>query len=167
MKPHTFPSLSFLATIFLAGILFQTSCSSGKQVTTSKEEILQAISGDNWMFTAQHANPQYGRSRNVNGVYEVKCTKDKLEVYLPYFGRSYSGGGAYTNQNPLDFKSSVFSLNKEEDKKGNRVVTIKPNDYNEVQSMVFTFYNTGNALLDVQLTNRSAISFTGIIAPLK
>lgn len=72
-----------LLTIFV--LLCFTGCSPGKEVSTaSREEITLAIGLDVWKFTALFMNPQYGRSRNVNGSYLVKFDRKKMEVYLPY-----------------------------------------------------------------------------------
>jgi hypothetical protein len=159
--------LLFIPVYLLLNFLY-TGCSSGKQPSSAaaQQEISQAINNDRWVFTAYNVNPQYGRSRNVNGLYEVKCTKDKLIVSLPYFGRLYSGAGLMNNQSVLDFTSSDFSFDKQKGKNDGSVVTIKPNDYREVQSLVFTLFESGTAQLNVMLTNRSAISFTGIVGPL-
>ncbi len=155
-----------LLTIFV--LLCFTGCSPGKEVSTaSKEEIAQAIGVDAWKFTALFVNPQYGRSRNVNGSYLVKFNREKMEVYLPYFGRAYGGADVMSGRSPLDFTTTDFSFEKEQDRKGAWVITIKPKDYSEVQIFLFTLEGNGRAELNIQLTNRSPISFRGIIDPVK
>lgn len=145
------------------------ACSTGNEIDSAatKEEITQAINNDHWIFTAQNSNPQYGRSRGiVNGVYEVKFNKDTMIVNLPYFGRLYSGAGVLNNRGPLDFTTTDFSATKENSKAG-WVVTIKPKDQSEVQTLIFNLYETGTAQLNVTLTNRSPISYTGNVRPVK
>jgi hypothetical protein len=63
--------------------------------------------------------------------------------------------------NPTDFK-----LTKEKRKKGGWLVTIKSSN-SEVQSMNFTFFENGSAQATFTMTNRSGISFTGKLAPVK
>lgn len=121
----------------------------------------QAITANEWLYTATDVQPQSGRSTIVNGRYTVQASGQKLVVYLPYIGRSFSGAAAYSNQNPLGFETTNFEITKTQNKKGAWLVTIKPNDYKEVQSMIFTFYDNGTARLHVTLTNRSAISYNG------
>ncbi len=70
-----------------------------------------------------------------------------------------------STQSPLDFQSTNFTINKKENDKGRWDVVIKPNDYREVQSLTFTFFNNGSAQLNVQLTNRTPISFNGDVMP--
>lgn len=161
MKRRNDSIASFLVSCFLlAGIV---ACSGSKQAGSSaaSADIIQAISNDNWVFTANNVLPQGSRSRFVNGVYQAKCSKDTLVVSLPYFGRAFSGG--ITTDNPMNFRSVDFSLEKSEAKNGAHVVTIKPRDNREIQSLSFNFYDNGSAQLSVLLTNRSPISYTGTV----
>lgn len=167
MKQQLNPILYIsLLTIFV--LLCLTGCSPGKEVSTaSREEITLAIGTDVWKFTALFMNPQYGRSGNVNGSYLVKFDRKRMEVYLPYFGRAYGGADVLSSRSPLDFTTTDFSFEKEQDKKGAWVITIKPKNYSEVQIFIFTLQGNGSAELNVQLTNRSPVSFRGIIDPIK
>jgi len=141
--------------------IFYTSCSPGKVLPSAgNSEIAGAINTDKWIFTVDQVRPQSGRSRAANGHYDVVFKRDTVTVYLPYFGRSYGTAGILNN-NPLDFKTTNFIFNKEEGKRGAWLVTIHPKDNNEVQSLAFTLYDKGSAQLDVLMTNRSPISFSG------
>ena len=140
---------------------------SGKKIKPhlSQEDIRQAIINDRWDFNADHAQPSYGRSRNIMGSYFVQCRKDSLYVSLPYYGKLNSTAGA-TNDNPLDFKSTNSKIEKQEKKKGKWIVEIKPENP-EVQSISFTFFDNGSAQANFIMTNRSGINFSGKIAPAK
>jgi hypothetical protein len=166
MKQIKNKQLILLTGCFLM-LVFFTASSSVKQVTApaTQDEITQAINNDRWDFSADRAMPSYGSSRNITGYYFVKCLKDTLIVGLPYYGRINSAAGA-TNENPLDFQTTDFKLTKEARKKGGWMVTIKPSN-SEVRSMTFTFYNNGSAQADFIMTNRSGISFSGKVAPVK
>jgi len=151
----------FLLLVFLTGSSFIRQVHS----SVTQDEIAQAINNDRWDFTADYAYPSYGKSRNITGVYYVQCRKDTLIVALPYYGKLNSPAGA-SNENPLDFKSTDFKLTKEVRKKGGWLVTIKsPNS--EVQSMSFTFFDNGSARVNLIMTNRSGIDFSGKVAPAK
>jgi Domain of unknown function (DUF4251) len=134
--------------------------------SNTQEDIKQAIQSDRWIFKAQSANPQGGRTQMLTSEYEMRTAKDTIICYLPYFGRSYSGAGAMTNANPLDFKSTSFTIDKEEKKKGGWKVTIKFKDVNAIRSMNFELYENGSANLNVTLTDRTPITFLGRIEPL-
>ena len=140
---------------------------SGPLNSTTQEEIKQAILSDKWIFKAQSANPQGGRTQILTSEYEMRTAKDTINCYLPYFGRSFSGAGAMSNANPLDFKSFNFTIDKQEKKKGGWKVTIKFKDVNAIRSMYFELYENGSANLNVTLTNRTPISFLGTVEPLK
>jgi hypothetical protein len=166
MKQIKNKQLILLAGCFLMLVFFITS-SFVKHVTSLnlQDEIAQAINNDRWDFTADYAYPSYGKSRNIIGVYYVQCRKDTLIVALPYYGKLNSTAGA-SNENPLDFKSTDFTLTKEKRKKGGWIVTIKkPNP--EVQSMSITFFDNGTARVYFTMTNRSGIDFSGKVAPSK
>ena len=156
--------------VFISCILISVSfsnCSSENQINSSylQVEIAQAINDNRWTFTANSASPSYGNFRTLNGGYYVKCLKDTLIVALPYYGKLNSAAGALEG-NPLDFKSTEFTLTKEDKKSGEWLVTINRPD-REVQSMTFTFFDNGSAQLSVTMTNRTGISFSGKVAPAK
>jgi hypothetical protein len=153
-----------LVQVILFSVLM-AGCGSAKETATpgvfNNPALQQAITDNEWLYTANDVQPQSGRSRIVNGTYTVQASGQKLVVYLPYIGRSFSGAAAYSNQNPLGFETTNFEITKTQNKKGAWLVTIKPNDYKEVQTMIFTFFDNGTARLQVTLTNRSAISYNG------
>ena len=157
-----------LVTIILCSLLL-TACKSGQptgNATYSQENIKEAIASGEWIFIAQNAIPQGGRSRMLDTRFDVRKGKDTLVCYLPYFGRSFSGAGAYGNSNPLDFKSTTFTVEKEALKKQGTRVRIKPTDINAVQYMTFELYESGSATLNVVLTDRTPMTYYGRIEPI-
>ena len=166
MKYLVNKQLKDLTGLVLAATFF-IACSSENQINSSfsQEEIGQAINNSRWTFSANTASPAYGGFRNLTGGYFVKCLKDTLIVALPYYGRLNSTAGA-RDGNPLDFKSTNFILTKQDKKPGEWLVTINRPDQ-EVQSMSFTFFDNGSAQLNVIMTNRSGIGFSGKVVPAK
>ena len=166
MKYQINKQLNGLIGLFLASTLF-IACSSERKINSSfsQEEIGQAINNSRWTFSANTASPSYGSFRNLTGGYFVQCQKDTLIVSLPYFGKLSSAAGA-RDGNPLDFKSTNFTLTKQDKKPGEWMVTINRPDQ-EVQSMSFTFFDNGSAQLNIVMTNRSGIGFSGNVAPAK
>ncbi len=147
-------------------MMHATSCSGTANASASGSDssIRKAIVEDNWVFTANFVNPQGARSRATNGIYTVSLQSGKLIVALPYFGRAW-GGGVLNSQGPLDFKSENPVMKKDNIGRGKWIIEIKPKDYPEVQSMNFTFYESGSANLNVTLSSRSGISFNGNLEP--
>lgn len=161
-------SFAFVAMLFC---ITQSGCTSTKQaeavVGASAEQVAQAIQDNRWIFRTNRVMPQSGRTRNVTGLYEVRSSTDTVVVFLPYFGRAYSGAATMNTQSPLDFRTTDFSVDKKEEKDGRWEVVIKPKDNKEVQSMNFSLFTNGSAQLNVVLTNRSPISFSGTVMPRK
>lgn len=166
MKQLINKQLKGLTGLVLASTFF-IACSSERQIDSSftQDEITQAINNSRWTFSANSASPSYGSFRNLTGGYFVKCVKDTLIVALPYFGKLNSPAGALDG-NPLDFNSTNFTLTKQDKKPGEWMVTINHPDQ-EVQSMSFTFFDNGSAQLNIVMTNRSGIGFSGNVAPAK
>ncbi len=125
------------------------------------KELEEAIAADSWLFIADQANPQLGGNRGLDAGYEVKCSKEKLQSNLPYYGRSFSGTSAYTNQSPLDFRTGEFTITKEKGKKNSWVLIIRPAGVPDVREYRMIVFNNGTASLDVQLNNRTPMSFRG------
>lgn len=154
-----------LIPVCLSIVVLFNACSSAKEVTTAtSEEITQAINNDHWKFSANYVTPNYGRSRNLTSEYLVTLSNGKLTTGLPYFGKLNSPAGAF-NGNPLDFESTSFNLTKST-KGGAWLITIK-NPNLEVESMIFTFYDNGTAQLNVTMTNRTGINYSGKIMPIR
>jgi hypothetical protein len=159
---------ALLLPVILFSILLIFGCSSSKTISgASPEQIRQAIRSDRWVFVAQSAIAQGGRSRQIDTRYDVRFGRDTIQCYLPYFGRSFSGAGAFSSGSPLDFKSTDISIEKEELKNGGTRLKVKPRDISSVQFMIFEIFESGSSSLSVTLTDRSPISFNGYIEAVK
>lgn len=118
-----------------------------------------------WEFSPNTVLPQMGSSKMISGLnYSVSYKNNKLEVYLPYYGKAYAGADIYTGKNPLDFTSNEFTVETKTMKKGGIRYIIHPKDNSEVQTLNFTFFDNGNADLDILMSNRSPISYYGTVA---
>lgn len=151
----------YLYTIIAISLLSLYGCSSSKEATFMNQELEKALTADRWLFTAQQSNPQPPANRGLDAGYELKCESGKLQSSLPYFGRSFSGTAAYTNQNPLDFKTTEYTIQRSNGKKGSKVLLIRPGSIPEILEYRLTVFSNGRATLDVTFNNRSPISFSG------
>ena len=155
----------FILPVWFAAIVIVDACSSGREITTATpQEITQGINNAQWKFTATYVSPSYGSSRSLTSEYFVSATNNKLVVALPYYGKLNSSAGALEG-NPLDFESTSFNLTKENRSEGGWIITIKNPDP-EVQAMTFTFFDNGSAQLNITMTNRTGISYTGRVVPM-
>ena len=151
-------------------VLTAMSCNPTKQaaVTAATSSVINnAINNNKWKFIATQAMPQYGESRQVNGDYDIRFSKDTMVVYLPYFGKADAGANFMSGKGPLDFTSTNFSFDKKQNKKGLWLINLTPNDTREVGGFSFTISNSGYASLSITMSNRTGISFSGTIVPLQ
>ena len=156
----------FLIFLPLSAV-FLCACSSSKVGTAPADgNIQKAIDSSSWVFTVNQVMPANGRSRQANGNYTVVYNGQKLEVYLPYFGRSTSGSDVYSGRGPLNFTTEKPTIDQQQSKPGEWRIQLKP-DIREVDLMDFTFFANGTAYLAVRMTSRSAISYNGNVRPLK
>ena len=142
------------------------ACNTTSQTTSSEKGAATYTGGNDWTFRANTVNPQSGRMRQLSIDYTVTLSGTKFISNLPYFGEATAGADLYSGHGALDFTSTDF-VSDARKSKGAWNITIKPKDYNEVQSMDFTFYDNGTAYLSVIMLHRSSISFTGTVEQIK
>lgn len=168
MKQHHLLHLPMAILSLITGIIVFSSCSPAQKTSSSNAEIISAIENDRWRFTATRAEPMSGSSRQLVTDYWVDLSKEKVVIALPYYGTAQGTGGSYpSGKGPLDFTSAKFSLTKQQKSNGAWQVVIKPEDNAEMISGTFTFFDNGNATLDVLMTSRSPISFSGKVEAVK
>ncbi|GAA4091264.1 DUF4251 domain-containing protein [Mucilaginibacter panaciglaebae] len=133
-------------------------------------EVKQLISSGKYVFVADYVIPNSMPSHSLTSNYDVTVTPDKLEIWLPYFGRAYaaprdaSDGGVKLTT--ADFTNKVVS------KKNNWEITLTPNQSNppganDVRNLVLSVNADGYASLRVTSLNRQPISFNGHIEEIK
>lgn len=133
-------------------------------------EVKQLINSGEYVFVADYAIPNNMPSRALNSNYDVTVTPDKLEIWLPYFGRAYAaprdpseGGVKLTTS---DFTNKVVS------KKNYWEITLTPKQSNppgakDVRNLVLSVTADGYANLRVTSLNRQPITFNGHIEKIK
>ena len=156
-----------ILTLLLISCAVFTACGPSSKITTAAAtgEIAAAIDSSNWVFIPNQVTPQYGRSRSVTSDFIITYNRNKINVYLPYYGRARAGADVLSGKAPLDFISQNFTIDTQHPKPGEWNIMISPKDHSEVQSMNFTLFDNGSAGLDVIMNNRSGIHFDGNVAP--
>lgn len=94
--------------------------------------------------------------------YSVVMKGTEMEVVLPYFGRTYNPS-LNSDKNSLRFTSKDFSVSKKTGKKGNILLTVKPNDVTHIEALYFDISEKGKTYLSVNANDRSPINFDGYI----
>lgn len=138
------------------------SLALGISAHAQSKSVKNWVESKTYVFKAQTAMPLSGRTRNLTSDYDLKISPASIVSYLPYYGRAYVAP-MDPSQGPLEFTSKDFTYTTTPGKKDGWTITIKPNDYKEVQSMTLSISSEGYATLQVTSTNRQAISFNGTI----
>jgi hypothetical protein len=132
-----------------------------KVIQQNQTEVM--INSKSFDFTARTALPQGGRSVNLStNPNQVKFRPEKIECYMPYFGRSY-GGAAYGGDSGLKFEGTPEEYTVTKGKKNYTVKAIVKGS-NDAYRLILTVSSEGNATFSVTCNNRSPISYNGIIA---
>lgn len=158
-----------LGIISLCLIVTFIGCKT-KELTPEQQakvkEYTDKIESRNFTFHATSAQPMSGRSINLSYDYYLKVTKDTVEAYLPYYGRSY-----VAPINPRDigieFTSTDFLYSESKTKDNTYEIKIEPKDMpNREYERVIILLRigpSGYSTLNVLPTNRQSISFYGTV----
>lgn len=157
-------ALSFFA--LLISMLFYSCSSSKSTVKLNSDEVKNIVDSSRFLFVAERVNPLRGASRYLTSRYDVVVKKDTVNCYLPYFGRAYQAP-MDPSKGGIQFTSTNFSYNVTAKSSNQWEVTIRPNDYMDVQQLYFNIFENGTASLNVVSAHRDAISFTGHIERIK
>lgn len=160
--------------LILSIVLFQ-SCTS--QTYIEKGALDKLIDQQEFTFMAERAVPtNYDVINVMNSIpnstssrimdlsygYSVVMKDTEMEVVLPYFGRTYNPS-LNSDKNSLRFTSKDFSVSKKTGKKGNILLTVKPNDVTHIEALYFDISEKGKTYLSVNANDRSPINFDGYI----
>ncbi|PWT95024.1 MAG: hypothetical protein C5B52_18815 [Bacteroidetes bacterium] len=161
----------FIAIIFAMVSMSAFSQETKKETKAEKQAkqdslIRQLVESQDYDFVAQSAIPTGGRTLQLTSDYTLKVRKDSLIADLPYYGKAFTadiggtGGG-------ITFKTTDFSYEKKDGKKGSWDITIKPKDVTSTNQMSLHISSAGYASIMVMSNSRENISFYGYIRPKK
>lgn len=159
-----FTLIAILAITFTSCNVLKSDRSEDYLDATKLQEI---ITQKDFTFEANHVRPMQGRSRALTGDYTLKLSGDTLDVYLPYYGRAYSAPS-----NPSDggikLQTTEFEYTFKQRKNKSFDLTIKPLniDNSDLRGIVIYInaYEGGSASVNINMTNRQPISFSGTIS---
>lgn len=157
-----------LLLLSVVAISFFTYAQSKKDKDKMKEDDVRRMVNDhNFTFQAQYANPMGGGHRYITPDYDVRVTKDSVIAYLPYFGRAYFDVPYNPNDGGIKFTSTKFTYKVTEKKKGGWDIIIDPKDAKYIQRLTFYISTAGYGNLGFTISNRSPISFDGLLTDTK
>lgn len=164
-----------LCSAFVAIIMTSYSCTSQNTVIPAKISTL--LNSNKFTFVAEKANPtNYDvinvinampnstatRVLNLSPGYTIMVGESQLEVDLPYFGRVYNPSMDQTKAG-IRLSSKKFSVDKSQNKKGNWVYKITPQDENSIRYIYIEVYKNGKAFASVDSNDRQPITYDGYI----
>jgi hypothetical protein len=166
-----------LKSILMIAVLFTFTQASAQ---TDKATTTKLVNAQNFVFNATTASPMANAELNAimsrmpggqsggliqlgGNRYQLVVEKDSLSAYLPYFGRAYTPNMNSTDSG-IKFNSTEFTYETKRKKKGNWVITIKPKNEVDAQTMTLNISENGYASLNVNSNNKQAISFNGYIS---
>jgi hypothetical protein len=123
-------------------------------------ELQQMFDTKNFIFKAETANPQSGRTRQLTQEYDLTISRDKIICFLPYYGRAYNA--PVSSEGGIKFTSIDFTYDVKKVKKGWEITMI-PKDVSDVHQMHLTAFTNGRATLQVTSNSRQNISFNGYV----
>lgn len=159
----TFATISlFLAIVFIG-------CKT-KQLTPEQQAkanaFIEKIERGNYVFHPTDARPMIGRSIILNYDYHLKVSKDTIDAYLPYFGRSFTVP-ADPKDISIEFVSTNFTYSENKKENGTHEIKIEPKDITNSQNegivLLLSISPSGYATLNAQPINRQPISFYGTV----
>ncbi|WP_214070813.1 DUF4251 domain-containing protein [Mucilaginibacter sp. dw_454] len=127
-------------------------------------EITRLINSGSYVFKADYVIPNGIPSRNLTSDYDVTVTPNKLEVWLPFFGRAYAPPRDPTDGG-IKLTTANFT-NKVVNKKNTWEITLTPKEQNppgvkDVRYLQLSVGSDGYASLRVTSLNKEPISFNG------
>lgn len=138
------------------------------QIVNSQQFTIKALSAQpaeeaNSILRSMYPNVNNNVVQLTGAVYySVKISPDKLDVHLPYFGRSYSPVSGTGGDAGYKFTSTHYEYTVEE-KKGVYSIMLKPLDHKDINKIYITVFGNGSATIRVISNSRSAISYQGVI----
>lgn len=119
-----------------------------------------------FIFVPVSVNPLSGRTRYLDGYFDLKLKNDSLVSYLPYFGRT-TMAPIGSDDTGMRFTSTDFSYFYKQGKKGSYYVVIQVKDNANSNKFYLTVYENYTALLVASSNFRDQITFRGDIRELK
>jgi hypothetical protein len=158
-------SLLSLCTFFPAWQLVGQETRENKQ-EQKEAAIEQLVKSRQFRFVAQSATTMSGRSIQITYDYGIKFSKDTLQPYLPYYGRSYEASYA-SSEGGIEFTTQDFAYEMTNDKKGGWNLTFTPNNQRSANKITMYVTTAGYATVQVTSNTRQMISFYGYITPIR
>lgn len=157
--------------LILIGILlsFTISAQSKKELKKEKalkeyQEMKTLIESGEFDFQADWATTTQGRRISLaSNANFLKFRNDSLDIYLPYFGSSSSGGAAMTSDGGIVYSGPKSKFKTSfNDKKQKIIIDFSASDKNDTYEFNMSVFRGGNTLITVNSNFRTTIKYDGL-----
>jgi hypothetical protein len=155
--------VSFIVALF--GLLVMSSCGATSGVARSEtdkanaEVVASMLTNRLYKMDFNRGYPTAGPSLPLNYPYFVSIIRDRVESFLPYFGRAYNipyGGGE-----GLRFTAPIENYKMTQGRKEQQIVTFDARTAEDSYQFRIEIYPTGETYLTVGASQKQAMSFSG------
>jgi hypothetical protein len=154
-------SLFVLITMFLSLAGFQPDNKKEKKAK-QQFEMAKLIDSGKFRFVARSANSELGYFNQITSNYDLIFDSLQIKAFLPYFGRAYNV--PYGGNGGVKFDLQAGKINKEwNERKKMFYIHTQLADSHDSYSIYLTAGLSGFADLKINFSNRSWISFNGVI----
>ncbi len=155
----------FVILALVGSMAAMASCSATQSAAASEKDaatqqlVQQMLDKRMYKVDFDRAFPMAGPSFALNYPYFVSVIGDRVESFLPYFGRAYTipfGGGE-----GLSFEAPITGYSVKEGKKGQHLITFNARSDEDDYTFNLEIYPTGEAFLNINAINKQGMSFDG------
>jgi hypothetical protein len=155
--------VSFIAVIL--GLAAIVSCGTASKATLSAADAANAevvttmLDNRVYKMDFDRAYPTAGPSFTLNYPYYVSIIRDRVESFLPYFGRAYNV--AYNGGEGLHFDAPIEDYKTTKGRKGQLEVTFQARTTEDNYRFRIEVYPNGETRLSVSAMRKQSMSFSG------
>jgi hypothetical protein len=157
----------FVAAGLTAAGLVGAGCASSRPAVMNEadrltaEQVVRMIDERMFIVDVERAYPTSASVINLNYPYHLSVIGDRIESFLPYFGRvwtlPYNGGEG------LRFAAPISEYRVEERRDGGRVIEFKAVTREDSYDFTVTVFPLGESNIVVSAARKQSISFSGRI----
>lgn len=152
--------LFFLAMILIIG------CGTPKQGISDPQnfdELKSLVNSREFSIVFQWAQPQGGGMIDLmSNPNHIRFNGEEVDIFLPYFGVRYRGGGYGSNTGGIKYEGKVSNMEIREDRlKNNILLRFEGRQGSEILVFNVTLYENGKAHASVSSSERNHITYQG------
>lgn len=151
--------------LVILGLLISSCGGADRNMADSPQyrELLEEVSDLEFKIENDWADPtQYARVSLIGNPNQIKFENDSVDVFLPFFGERYAGGGYDSDGGAIQYKGVPQDLQiKENPKEGSVLISFEGSRNTENLEFLITLYSNGVARTSVTSSQREQISYDG------